>query len=232
MVGREDYEERKQARIDRLNGAAGKAAAASNDAYTRSHDLVKDIPFGQPNIVGRPALPNMRKKSAAAMDRALELDKKADYYAEKARAAEQNKAIFSDDPEALNKLREKLAELEAERERVKAKNREARKNGTEQSAWWVLPYLGKDIKRIKDRIAQLEQVDAMEDETIEFDGGEIESDSYTNRVMITFDEKPEKDTIDKLKRNGFRWAPSVGAWQRLRTPYALELACNICGVEK
>lgn len=52
MPGRSDYEERKQARIDRLNGAASKARQESDKQYQHSHDLVKDIPLGQPNIKG------------------------------------------------------------------------------------------------------------------------------------------------------------------------------------
>lgn len=33
-------------------------------------------------------------------------------------------------------------------------------------------------------------------------------------VQIVFDGKPEPEVRDLLKRNGFRWAPSQGAWQR------------------
>ena len=67
-------------------------------------------------------------------------------------------------------------------------------------------------------------------EFIEFSGGEIESDPVTNRVMIRFDERQGDDVTANLKRNGFRWAPSVEAWQRLRTPGALRVAKAICGV--
>jgi hypothetical protein len=67
MPGRSDYEERKQARIDRLNGAASKARQESDKQYQHSHDLVKDIPLGQPNIIGRPALPRLREKSFNAL---------------------------------------------------------------------------------------------------------------------------------------------------------------------
>ena len=36
-----------------------------------------------------------------------------------------------------------------------------------------------------------------------------------NRVQIIFDGKPDADTRTALKQNGFRWAPSQGAWQRM-----------------
>lgn len=67
-------------------------------------------------------------------------------------------------------------------------------------------------------------------ELIEFDGGEIESDPITNRVMIRFDERQDDAMTQKLKSCGFRWAPSVKAWQRLRNPAALYAAKKICGV--
>lgn len=231
MSGRADYEERRQARIDRLNGAARKATEESDRQYKRSHDLVKDIPFGQPNIEGRPALPRLREKSWNALGKAVEADEKAAYYAGRAEAAENNSTISSDDPEAIEKLKSKLADLEAERERVKASNKAARAAGKEPAPWYTLPYLGKDIKRIKDRIAHLERVDQMPAETIEFDGGEIISDADTNRIMVRHDEKPDSTVIQALKSNGFHWARSERAWVRLRNPNALYAAKAICGIK-
>ena len=35
-----------------------------------------------------------------------------------------------------------------------------------------------------------------------------------NRLQIFFDDKPDEETRTALKSNGFRWAPSVSAWQR------------------
>lgn len=231
MSGRADFEERRQERIDRLNAAAGKATEESNRQFQRSHDLVKDIPLGQPNIVGRPALPRLREKSRDALGKSVELDEKAAYYADRAEAAENNHAISSDDPEAIEKLKTKLAALEAERERVKASNKAARAAGKEPAPWYTLPYLGKDIKRIKERIAQLERVDRMPDQTIPFDGGEIVVDSEINRVQIKFDERQDGEVLDLLHRYGFHWARSEGAWQRLKGPNALYAAKKICGVE-
>lgn len=232
MSGREDYEERKQARIDHLNGAADKAETLSTAQYKRSHDLVKDIPLGQPNIVGRSALPRLREKSWNALGQAVKSEEKANYYAEKAAAAENNTTISSDDPEAIQKLKNKLAALEAERERVKASNKAARKNGTESAPWYTLPYLGRDIKQVKERIAKLEYIDQMPDETIPFDGGEIISDAETNRIMIRHDEKPDSETIRALRSNGFHWARSEHAWTRLRNLNALYAAKAICGIKE
>ncbi len=35
-----------------------------------------------------------------------------------------------------------------------------------------------------------------------------------------FNEKPDADTRLILKRNGFRWSPKNGSWQRQLTPNA------------
>ena len=61
------------------------------------------------------------------MEKAVELDKKAAYYAGRAKAAKNNTAISSDDPDAIEKLKSKLATLEAEREKVKASNKEPKR---------------------------------------------------------------------------------------------------------
>ena len=45
------------------------------------------------------------------------------------------------------------------------------------------------------------------------------------RLQLIFDGKPEPEVRDILKSNGFRWAPSQGAWQRQLTnnaKYALK----------
>lgn len=232
MSGRLDYEERKQNRIDRLNAASEKASSLSHSEYKRSHDLVNDIPMGQPNIIGRPALPRLRERSWNALGRAVQLDKKAAYYAGRAKAAENNTAISSDDPDAIEKLKSKLAALKAEREKVKASNKAAKKNGAEPAPWYTLPYLGKDIKRVKDRIAQLERLDNQPvAEDIHFEGGIIHENTEINRLQILFDDIPEPEIREKLKRWGFTWARSEGAWQRLRGSNALYAAKQALNIE-
>lgn len=230
MSGRADYEEHRQARIDRLSEAASKAEKESDAAIKRSYDLTKDIPLGQPNIRG--ALTGVMNKSRSAADRAVRLDEKAGYYADRAEAAENNCAISSDDPEAIEKLKKKLAALEAEREQVKADNKAARAAGKEPAPWYTLPYLGKDIKRVKDRIAQLERLDSQPAaEDIYFDGGIIHENTEINRLQIVFDSIPNPEIRSNLKRWGFKWARSEGAWQRLRGANALYAAKRALNLE-
>lgn len=231
MSGRQDYEERREARIDRLNAASEKAAAQSAIEAKRSYDLTKDIPFGQPNITGRPALPRLREKSINAIERSIEHANTAEYYADRAEAAENNKAISSDDPAAIEMLTAKIKYLEAEKEEVKAFNKAARKNGTESAPWYRLPYLNRDIKAAKERIEKLQCVDAIAEEKIDFDGGAIEVNNDLNRVIIRHDEKPGDDTISALKANGFHWSREEQAWMRLKTPSAIRTAKKICGIK-
>lgn len=47
-----------------------------------------------------------------------------------------------------------------------------------------------------------------------FNGGTVEANKVDNRLQIFFNDKPNKDTCTELKSKGFRWAPSIGAWQR------------------
>ena len=45
-----------------------------------------------------------------------------------------------------------------------------------------------------------------------FRSGQGECGGYENPAVL--EGKPEPEVRDILKSNGFRWAPSVGAWQR------------------
>lgn len=240
-TGRADYEERRQERIDRLYQKAGAEEYAARREHQRAHDLVADIPFGQPNIAGRSALPNLRKKSIAAMERGIEHDHKADYYERKAEAAENNGAISSDDPAALEKLKAKLEAMQARQSLMKAVNAYYRKYKTLdgypdlspearaeiESMWARGWYVGipfppyeltnnnGNMKRVKARIAELERRAASPaPEGWAFDGGKVVANVAENRLQILFDDKPDEDTRAALKSNGFRWARSVGAWQR------------------
>jgi len=51
--------------------------------------------------------------------------------------------------------------------------------------------------------------------TINGEEAKVKRDREDMRLRLIFDGKPEDGTRDILKGNGFRWAPSEGAWQRL-----------------
>lgn len=87
-----------------------------------------------------------------------------------------------------------------------------------------------DIRRNKERLEELQKRQAVIEERkntssdnttsnnnsgrVDFNGGYVYENPEMDRIQIIYDGKPERDVIDKLKHNGFRWSPSQGAWQR------------------
>lgn len=128
---RDDYEERRQARIDRLQGRAQKAQAESHAAWEAERAIADRIPLGQPILVGHHSEKGHRaliKRLHRLADKGLAEQQKAEHYAEAAQAAATNRAVSADDPEAVRKLREKLAGAEALQARMKAANAAIRKH--------------------------------------------------------------------------------------------------------
>ena len=48
-----------------------------------------------------------------------------------------------------------------------------------------------------------------------------------NRLQLIFEEKPDANQRQELKSNGFKWAPSQGAWQRQLNQNAIRAAARI-----
>lgn len=86
-----------------------------------------------------------------------------------------------------------------------------------------------NIKRMKERVKEMEAKEATPTSTIKFSGGEIIDNNQEDRVQIFFDEKPDTNMRTKLKGSGWRWSPSNGVWQRKRTNAALHSAKQITG---
>lgn len=53
--------------------------------------------------------------------------------------------------------------------------------------------------------------------TIKTQGSEVIINFALNRIQIKHEEKPEAETITRLKKNGFKYAPSAKVWQRQNT---------------
>ena len=150
--------------------------------------------------------------------------------------------IRQDDPQAIPKLQKKLAGLEKAQETMKAVNAYYRKHGTLDgcphlspenlenlkadmaSSWhyekkpfqsWELSNNNAEIRRVRQRIESLTRANEVAYVGWEFDGGHVEANREQGRLQVFFDGKPEVDARQQLKEHGFRWAPSVGAWQRL-----------------
>jgi hypothetical protein len=75
------------------------------------------------------------------------------------------------------------------------------------------------MKQIKDRIEALARAEVRRADTPAepVEGQRWFEDAESNRVCFVFDGKPCAEVREVLKRNGFRWAPSAGRWQRQAT---------------
>lgn len=89
-----------------------------------------------------------------------------------------------------------------------------------------------NIKRMKERLARLEGNEAKATSEVVFEGGKIVDNAEADRVQIVYDDKPDADTIGKLKREGWRWSPSNMAWQRMRTNASMWSARRLAGIVK
>ena len=159
--------------------------------------------------------------------------------------------ISREDPQAVEKLQEKLDKRKASQEKMKAVNAFYRKHQTLKDC----PYLTKEeieevtenIKRfypIHDKpypsflltnnsaeIRRLEkrlEVLTRDKETgfvgWEFEGGEAIANEDACRLQLVFDEKPSAEQVTILKRNGFVWSPTNEAWQRQLNTTAIRVA--------
>lgn len=126
-----DYHSRIEAKRERLELAADRAASRAASAYKRA-DMSEEatgIPFGQPILVGHHSEGRHRaaiKRADNAMRTSIEEGKKADYYASRAEGLGTH-GVSSDDPDGIEKLTEKLAKLEASQTMMGEANKLARK---------------------------------------------------------------------------------------------------------
>ena len=120
-----DYEARQEARRQRYEELAAKNKQEANRRYGTASEIGSHIPMGQPILVGHHSERRHRADIARIdnnMRASVEASDKASYYAGKA-ASVGSGGISSDDPDAIDKLREKLAGMEAEQEQMKAVNK-------------------------------------------------------------------------------------------------------------
>ncbi|MFT0548516.1 DUF3560 domain-containing protein [Allopusillimonas ginsengisoli] len=193
---------------------------------------------------------NYRQRIHNTFGKAFDLQKKADHYVQKAAAVGEG-GISSDDPDAIEKLTYQVEQLTANQERMKKINQVIRKykdnpegqrsallelglSGDSAQQLVTPDYAGclgfpsyaltnnnANIRRIQQRIKQLQANQEREPVSVQGAGYVYAEDVDENRAIFIFEGKPEKATRDTLKRHGFRWSPTRGAWVRQLTSAAV-----------
>ncbi len=126
------YRERREARADRLDGWADKRQTRGEATLDRARTMADAIPFGQPMLVDHYSYRrdvNYRNRINSTFRRSFEDLNKATSMTSRAaniRAAA-DRAIYSDDDNAVEALTVRIEKLEAERARIKAYNASCRK---------------------------------------------------------------------------------------------------------
>jgi uncharacterized small protein (DUF1192 family) len=159
-----------------------------------------------------------------------------------------NNPIKSDDPNAVEKISEKIALLERRQARCKAINAAHKKflkdpasldtaelsdndklivrNYVPAYSWEphpIAPYsltsLSAEIRRLKARVPAVQHQQAMK-ECGAYDIGDVTYVEDDGRVQLSFPGKPSDVIRSDLKSHGFKWSPTRTAWVRALTESA------------
>jgi hypothetical protein len=153
--------------------------------------------------------------------------------------------IKSGDADAIERLEEKLKDLQEE---MKAANRAVRMKDTELGDAKLVEigysqeqihnlrqpdYIGRigypdfelknnnqNIHAVENRLKRLKAAKERGPQERQCEFYRVVENAEIMRLQIFFDEKPEPEVREVLKKNGFKWAPSQSAWQRQLTSNA------------
>jgi hypothetical protein len=128
--------ERLELKLEKRREWAEKATARSQTAYARAQQILDRIPLGQPILVGHHS-ERRHRRDLSRIDRAiatsLEESKLASHHTSKAAGIEHalDVSIFDDDPDAIQRLHERIAENEKRAQLLNACNKAWRASGIE-----------------------------------------------------------------------------------------------------
>lgn len=242
MTRRERMETRKERRLNWATSRDRKAEAG----FSRAHSIADGIPLGQPILVGHHSEAHARRdqdRIHAGMRQGCESQDMAELHRSKADGIQHqlDRSIFSDDPDATERLEDRITHLEAKREQRKTVNKTFKAGGIEAvratygdeaaasiarsmavCSWYTVPFppysltnLGANIRRLKERLVSIDR-QAKRTEAAEAAGGVvIAGEDFIN---VTFAEKPERQIIEALKAAGFCWGGGCWGGYRARLP--------------
>jgi hypothetical protein len=244
-----NFFERQENRINYALDQVIKNKKESDSLYNTSQKMAKCIPMGQPIQIGHYSEKgdrNFRNKIWSLHGKSIQKQETADYYVRKAQTIANNTAISSDNPDALQLLRDKLKGLEDHQAFMKAANKFIKANNetgflslqnATQEQWTRLrtpihPYgmgyqsfeitnNGACIRNVKKRIEDMEKLANRQPVDMVINGVRLFENQEANRIQLFFKGKPEKSIRIKLRKEGFIWCGSEIAWQKKITTWAI-----------
>lgn len=193
-------------------------------------------------IVGSANFPVARAEKANRAERARS-EEAYDYYKKITNKAKQEahyaanpdaRPIKPGDPDALERLNAKLADAKKYHEQLKQvkaliKNGMTNADASERAglaepvSWhsFNIQYANKAVNDLEDKIKGLEERKVTPPKELMIGGIKVVENTEAMRLQIFFDGKPPAAMIALLKSQAFKWAPSIGAWQRQLTNNAI-----------
>lgn len=231
------------AKIDALLSSYKKRIA---EYINRSNEIDTRCPSWL--VSGGSNFPTRKKeKQNAARDKNMEFYNDTQAILDKIRSVGMG-GISDDDPDAAAKIEQKLTARRELQERMKAANAAIRMKDTAAGdarlaelgfttneihdlrapdflgrvgfANYELSNNNAEIHRLEKRLTDLRKRAENPLPDFDFDGGHAEANADENRLQLFFKGKPSDEIRDALKKEGFRWSPRFGAWQRQLTPNA------------
>ena len=164
--------------------------------------------------------------------------------------------IMSGDSDAIQRLQAELSTLQSKQAHMKAVNaahkrymkdpasldksefpestKNTIRNYKPRYSWEPHPFApfeltnnSANIRRVEARIQSLSAAKAAPVIEREGTAARLEDDPPANRIRLYFPGKPDDAVRSKLKSNGFRWSPTIGAWQAYRNHNSLSVAQQI-----
>ena len=241
---------RLERKLEKREQWAAKRSARSDASFKAAHAATEGIPFGQPILVGH----HSEKRHRAALDRAdrgmragIDHADMAAHHAGAAAGIERqlDTSIFSDDEDAVDALTARIAELEAQRDRMVAVNKDYRKGDAAFAAaagvdvdkaaamrakieadysWCRQPFprhqlsnLSGNIGRLRKRLVHV-QARAARTAAAEASTSGVIVEGTGDYIRVTFADKPYREVLQAMRDAGYRWGGGSWTGERARLP--------------
>ena len=238
--------EAKPDQADRVYGMAGRYSKKMAEYINREIHIGCMCPSVMISGAGNFPVKKKEKQNQA-------WEKNHQFYKEVQGILDKMRSILSGDQDAIEKLEKKLENLQDMQSRMKEANKAIRMKNTEKGNGlltdmgyteeqikelrtpdfcgrvgypsYALQNNNANIRRIEGRLKELRAT--KEKGTLETENKffKVVENTENMRLQLLFEDKPEPEVREVLRRNGFRWAPSQEAWQRQlnnNARYALE----------